>query len=164
MLEAAGYTVDTAEASGVSYDAVLRDVPEAVDRVGLLAVVAALVSPAAALDLEVVERLRVLGREVQADRFFAELVVQFVGDTDVRLAGMRAAVHGVHFGTIERLAHALKGAAAHLGGVRLVAACITLEDAAEAGVADAIASALAIVEREYAILRQALDDEVERCL
>ena len=162
VLEAAGYAVDTVEAAGVTYDVVLRGVAKPVERHGLLAMVAALESSAgAALDVETVERLHVLGRDVQADRFVAELVEQFVVDTGVRLVAMRDAVNVVDLDAVGRLAHALRGAAGQLGGRRLVAACVTLEDAVEAGAADEVGSALAVVEREYGILQLALAAEVE---
>lgn len=163
MLEGEGFEVDTKEAPGVLYDAVIRGVATPVDRDVLLAAVAALRSlPDGVLDLEIVEQLRLLGRDVDEVGFFPELVEQFVVDGDDRLAGVRAAASAVDFTTVSRLAHALKGAGGQLGGRRLADACTAMQEAAETGVPAAVDVAIADVGREYALLCAALTDEVAR--
>jgi CheY-like chemotaxis protein/HPt (histidine-containing phosphotransfer) domain-containing protein len=105
----------------------------------------------APVDLAMLRSLRAPAREGDAD-FVAEVIAIFLDDAPRRLAAIRDAVASGDIPGAGRSAHALKGAAGHLGAGELVRACERFEASARAGAAfdaaaaiEAIAAALARV-------------------
>jgi PAS domain S-box-containing protein len=108
-----------------------------------------------ALDLAVFDELSVLGDSAGED-FVADLVSQFVNDTEHRLAELREAVQLGDSVAIGRIAHSIEGSGGQLGGRRFGVACGRL---AAIAAGDSLAGAVANlddIEREYRELRNAL--------
>jgi PAS domain S-box-containing protein len=112
-------------------------------------------SDALVLDEAHLAELESLGPEVMAD-----LVPVFLSDTQERLAEVRAAVRGGDAAGQASAAHALRGSAANMGGVRVALACRRLEETGRAGqLADAPADLLRL-ETEVAAMVQAIETRV----
>lgn len=99
------------------------------------------------LDVDVVEGLRSLGAD-----FLARLVPVFVLAAPDRLADVRAAVEAGDAAVLADAAHALRGSAANLGGLRVAAVCARLEEAALIGDLQAAPADLAQLDRELAAM------------
>jgi HPt (histidine-containing phosphotransfer) domain-containing protein len=160
ILETAGHHVDTEPRPGADYDVVLRDIPKPVREDGVLRALTAR-GAAQQLDRSVLDELHRLGADVGDDGLVAGLVAQFDDDAGARLVALRDAVAAGDWTVVARVAHAVKGSAAQLGGVGLAAACVGLQRAAEADGAG-IGAALSAVEVAFARLREALQDELRR--
>jgi len=107
------------------------------------------------LDVAIIEELRV----VMGDNF-SLLVDTFVSDSALRITGIYEAVTAATPESIRRAAHGFKGSASNMGAVRLAALCNELEQMGLAGgsdgaaaLADDIAAAYAVVEKELTALR-----------
>jgi two-component system, sensor histidine kinase and response regulator len=83
------------------------------------------------MDREVVDELRLLG-EPTGDEFLADIVGQFVTDTELRLLDLRSAIEIDDAPVVARIAHGIKGSSDQLGGRRLALACSRLEGLATA--------------------------------
>jgi signal transduction histidine kinase/CheY-like chemotaxis protein/HPt (histidine-containing phosphotransfer) domain-containing protein len=88
-----------------------------------------------------------------------EIIGQFVADTAVRLGDMEAAVGRNNLAQVAKLAHSLKSSSSYVGADQLRALCARLEDesrsTADAGL---VASTIAELHQEYAIVTQELKD------
>jgi len=91
-------------------------------------------------------------REVMGGAF-ATLVETFIADGERRLDEVACASVD---DALRRSAHALKGASANLGAVRLAAACGVLESLARSGEREGRPAALARVQAEFTVARDAL--------
>jgi two-component system sensor histidine kinase/response regulator len=100
------------------------------------------------LDLVVFGELRALG-DFQKGDFLADLVGQFVSDTEPRLAELREALAVGHAATVGRIAHSIEGSGGQLGGRRFALSCSRLQAAAEAGQLAGDETDLDEVETEY---------------
>ncbi|MDX6539293.1 MAG: two-component system, sensor histidine kinase and response regulator [Gaiellales bacterium] len=82
------------------------------------------------LDAAIVEQLQMLA-EAGSSGLLARLQAAFARDTPARLAALRNAIATGDRDAIAFNAHTLKGSAANLGAIRIVAACKAIEDASE---------------------------------
>jgi CheY-like chemotaxis protein/HPt (histidine-containing phosphotransfer) domain-containing protein len=86
-----------------------------------------------------------------------ELIETFLENTPHLLATARAAIAGGSAADLLRAAHTLKGSCSNFGAQRLGAACARLEECAERNDTAEAGGLLAEVEREFAIVRSALE-------
>jgi PAS domain S-box-containing protein len=84
------------------------------------------------VDPLVFDELRLLGKATDED-FLAQLVDQFVHDSELLLVELRTALDTGDAGAVGRLAHNIKGSSDQLGGRRLALSCSRLEEKAMAG-------------------------------
>jgi histidine phosphotransfer protein HptB len=82
------------------------------------------------LDPAIVEQLRMLASAGNSE-LLARLEVAFARDTPTRLAALRSAIANGDYDAVAFNAHTLKGSAANLGAIHVVAACKAIEGAAE---------------------------------
>jgi PAS domain S-box-containing protein len=107
------------------------------------------------LDLTVFEELRLLGEATDED-FLAELVDQFVHDTEALLTALRLAWTEGDGAAVTRTAHSIRGGSTQLGGRRLALSCSHLEEKAGTNhLSDGLAD-LHAVESDYQDLRRTL--------
>jgi HPt (histidine-containing phosphotransfer) domain-containing protein len=83
------------------------------------------------IDPAVFEELRELA-DTLADGFLADLLEQFMQETQPLLAELRHAVHDGDASAVRRVAHSIKGSSGQLGGLRLASSCARLEALAAA--------------------------------
>jgi HPt (histidine-containing phosphotransfer) domain-containing protein len=108
--------------------------------------------------------LQVLDRQAAIERFggdrqlLRELAEIFLEDQGALLQDLRAALAGRDRERTERLAHSLKGIAANLGGLRVEAAALEMEDAARTRGLEMAALAIEPLTREL----HRLVDELRR--
>jgi len=81
------------------------------------------------IDRSIFDELRLLGDATEQD-FLAELVGQFVSDTEPQLVELRRAMETFDAPAVARIAHSIKGSGDQLGGRRLAHACARLEEMA----------------------------------
>jgi two-component system, sensor histidine kinase and response regulator len=97
------------------------------------------------LDAATLERLRALNEEGEPD-FVVEVLTLFLADTTPRLVAMTEALASGDGRSLERTAHAVKGAAANIGAHRLRGACERLEAIGRDGrMAEAAAAVNAVI-------------------
>ena len=106
------------------------------------------------LDPEVVEQLRALSQAGNSD-LLAKLEASFARDTPVRLHALRAAVAGGDAEAVAFNAHTIKGSAANLGAVQVVAICRQIERPAGTRRGGIVEPLLAELERETALAQAA---------
>jgi len=83
------------------------------------------------MDRVVIDDLRLLG-EPTGDEFLADIVRQFVTDTELFLIELTSAIEIDDAPVVARIAHSIKGSSDQLGGRRLALACSRLERLATA--------------------------------
>ncbi|HXZ12719.1 MAG TPA: PAS domain S-box protein [Candidatus Sulfotelmatobacter sp.] len=94
---------------------------------------------------------------VDGDRALVQEIARLFEEESPKLiTGIRAALEKQDAGALERLAHTLKGASANLGGHGTSRAALELEQSARAGDLVRAGDILEILEREIALLHQAL--------
>lgn len=113
---------------------------------------------AGAVDAAVIAELRSLGADVGPD-FLADLVRQFVRDTDTRLDQLHRALQAGDVASAGTITHGLKGSSATVGGRRLAQSCASLERAVLDGTV-AGRGYLRQVVGDYEELRRALAREL----
>lgn len=86
-----------------------------------------------------------------------ELITLFLRDTPERLEALRQAHASADEASAARAAHSIKGSAGSLGALELQAHASAAEAAARRGDAEAITSALAALDHEFALVRQQLE-------
>jgi PAS domain S-box-containing protein len=86
-----------------------------------------------------------------------ELIDTFLANTPHLLAAARAAITAGSCVELIRAAHTLKGSCSNFGAQRLGAACARLEAGAQRGIPADAAALLAEIEREFAVVRSALE-------
>jgi PAS domain S-box-containing protein len=84
------------------------------------------------IDEDLLAELRLLGERNDPD-FLADVVGQFVADTEPLIAELHVALISNHTTAIARIAHSVKGSSDQLGGRRLAASCSRLETMALTG-------------------------------
>ena len=104
------------------------------------------------IDPVVFDELRILGDAT--DRILAELVEQFVHDTEPLLVELRDALEVGDALAVGRIAHSIKGSSGQLGGRRLALSCGRLERKAAAGSLAEGQDDLLEVEIDYEELRR----------
>ena len=103
------------------------------------------------LEAAVIEELATFGEE-----FLAQLVDQFLRETDVLFAELRTAREiGDHL-AVGSIAHSLKGSSSQIGGRRLASSCDELEEKSTCEGASTCERDLHDVEKRYEELRRAL--------
>jgi two-component system sensor histidine kinase/response regulator len=100
------------------------------------------------IDPLVFEELRLLGQATDED-FLAQLVDQFVHDTEPLLVELRTALESADGPAVVRIAHVIKGSGDQLGGRRLALSCSRLEEKAATGCLSAGSADLQEVEFDY---------------
>jgi CheY-like chemotaxis protein len=100
------------------------------------------------IDTEVVDELRILGEAADKD-FLAELVAEFVRDTQPLLAQLAQAIESGDAQEAGHIAHGLKGSCIQLGGRRLALACDRLETKVTSGHVRGAETELHAVEVDY---------------
>jgi HPt (histidine-containing phosphotransfer) domain-containing protein len=101
----------------------------------------------------------VLGNATEQD-FVAELVDQFVHDTELRLVELRNALEVEDAGAVARIAHSIKGSGGQLGGRRLALSCGRLERKAANGRLSEARIDLREVEFDFLELRGVLTQQL----
>ena len=100
------------------------------------------------IDRSIFDELRLLGDATEQD-FLAELVGQFVSDTEPQLVELRRAMETFDAPAVGRIAHSIKGSGDQLGGRRLAHACARLEEMASTDSLAEGATSLQEVEYNY---------------
>jgi PAS domain S-box-containing protein len=111
------------------------------------------------IDPAVIHELRVLGQAAEED-FLAELVDQFVEETEPLLAELGDALEAGDERAVSRIAHSIKGSSGQLGGRRLAQSCALLEGKATAGSLSEGSADLQEVTIDYRDLRRLLREEL----
>ncbi|HVC69403.1 MAG TPA: response regulator [Acidimicrobiales bacterium] len=111
------------------------------------------------IDRTAFDDLRLLGEQA-GEGFLADLVGQFVTDTELLLADLRLAMKIDDAPAVARMAHSIKGASDQLGGRRFALSCSRLERMATADSLVDCQDLLQELEHDYRDLRQALAREV----
>ena len=107
--------------------------------------------PESPVDASLVAELRALSDD---EDFLAELVSQFVADTDASVDQLRAALEAGDISAAATLAHSIKGSSGTVGGWRPALACGRLEARALSGHLIAARGELGEVANEYQELRR----------
>lgn len=110
---------------------------------------------AGVLDPEIVEQLRALERAGNPD-LLERLQGSFARDTEARMRALRAAVAAGDAGAVAFHVHALKGGAATLGAMEIVATCRQIEASMREESAQELEPLLAALERNAAEARAEL--------
>jgi CheY-like chemotaxis protein len=110
---------------------------------------------AGVLDPAIVEQLRMLARAGNPE-LLAMLQASFARDTPTRLAALRSAIAMGDGDAIAFHAHTLKGSAANLGALQIVAACTAIEGTAESTGPDRLERLLRALEAAAADAQAAL--------
>ena len=111
-----------------------------------------------AIDHAEFDELRLLAEATEHD-FVADLIDQFVEQTDLLLRDLREASSNGDASAVGHIAQSIKGSGAQLGGRRLAMSCDHLEETATTGGLSHSPDDLAQVERDYAELRDALTEQ-----
>ncbi|HXB56470.1 MAG TPA: response regulator [Vicinamibacteria bacterium] len=91
-----------------------------------------------------------------------EVIDTFLRIAPLRLAGLRKAGQKGDAPSLERLAHSFLGSCGNLGARQMAALCGRLEDLGRSGAAAGAPPLVTALESEYAVVRQALEDEKTR--
>jgi CheY-like chemotaxis protein/HPt (histidine-containing phosphotransfer) domain-containing protein len=110
---------------------------------------------AGVLDPEIVDQLRMLARSGSPE-LLDSVASSFARDTPVRVAALRTAIASADRDAIAFNAHTLKGSAANLGAIAIVAVCQELESALELAPADRLLQLLPALEQAAADAEAAL--------
>lgn len=117
-------------------------------------------SPARKPDLAVLDLNGALERIAGDQGLLREIAEIFLNDGPLLLRELQSALSGGDSQQIERTAHALKGIAANVGGLRVERAALAVEDAARGGHLELAQVAAQQLEREFAQLVDALRNTV----
>jgi two-component system, sensor histidine kinase and response regulator len=105
-----------------------------------------------ALDAAVLESLRQLNQAGQPD-IVHEVLTVFLADAPVRVAAIDEAIRSGEGQSLQRAAHALKGAAGSIGATSLQASCRELEEIGKAGTLDGAPDLGRRIHEEFARVR-----------
>ncbi|MEA2521158.1 MAG: two-component system, sensor histidine kinase and response regulator [Actinomycetota bacterium] len=111
------------------------------------------------VDQAVITELRALGGDDPRE-FLADIVAQFISDTDPLLVQLRAAFEQGDATGVRNVAHNIKGGCGQLGGRRLSSSCARLESASSSGELPNAAGDLLAVERDYEDLCRSLAQQL----
>jgi HPt (histidine-containing phosphotransfer) domain-containing protein len=103
------------------------------------------------LESAVIEELATFGED-----YLAQLVDQFIQETNSLLLELRAARENGDYAAVGRNAHSIKGSSSQIGGRRLARSCNELEEKATSEGVLLLADDLHDVENSYEQLRRAL--------
>jgi CheY-like chemotaxis protein/HPt (histidine-containing phosphotransfer) domain-containing protein len=115
--------------------------------------------PELTIDPAMLDELRVLGVAAERD-FLAELVDQFIQETEPLLVELGEALDQDDGAAVARIAHSIMGSSSQLGGRRLALSCGLLEGKATAGSLSGGRSDLDELTIEYHDLRRSLMQEL----
>jgi PAS domain S-box-containing protein len=115
--------------------------------------------PELTIDPAMLDELRVLGVAAERD-FLAELVDQFILETEPLLVELGEALEEADGEAVGRIAHSIMGSSAQLGGRRLALSCGLLEGKATAGSLSGGRADLDDVTIDYQDLRRSLIQEL----
>ncbi len=120
-------------------------------------------APAAAdaIDRAVLERLRTLA-QATAPALFAQVVDAFLADATAHIAALKDAAARHDRVSLERKAHALRGASLNIGATTMARVNRQLEAVDEAGGWEAVPSLLAQLESELQRVRAEIEPELDR--
>jgi PAS domain S-box-containing protein len=107
---------------------------------------------------ELIANMRKLAGNVNP-QLLIEVIDIFIKDAPARLEAMQSALAAGNAQAMEKAAHALKGACAYVGAMRMYDLCKNLEDRGRAGSMEGIESDLFELEQEYGRVRRALEIE-----
>jgi CheY-like chemotaxis protein len=111
------------------------------------------------LDQAIIDELRLLGAAAE-ENVLADLITQFVDDTQPLLVQLGAALEGGDARAVGRIAHSIKGISGQLGGRRVASSCRRLETRATSGSLSDGHDDLHDIEVDYEALCQALRDQL----
>ncbi|MHB8773217.1 MAG: response regulator [Syntrophales bacterium] len=95
---------------------------------------------------------------MMGDEDLARTILEcFLADIPDQIGSLRASLEAGDAAAAERQAHAIKGAAANIGGERLRQTALTVETAAGAGALPDARAGMAELERQFSLLREALN-------
>ncbi len=106
--------------------------------------------------LPVWDRLCMLDRMLGDEELAREILECFLADIPDQLGSLRKSLESGDASAAERQAHAIKGAAANVGGERLRQTALAIETAAGAGNLTAARAGIAELERQFFLLRETL--------
>jgi signal transduction histidine kinase/DNA-binding response OmpR family regulator len=109
------------------------------------------------IDLAMLERLRKLNRPGRENAMM-ELVACFLEDTPPRLAALRVAAANQETAQLKEVAHALRGAAEHMGAHEVGAVCSKIERLAQTGSAAGADELVDMLERAFERASAAFDE------
>jgi two-component system sensor histidine kinase/response regulator len=105
-----------------------------------------------ALDAAVLESLRQLNQAGQPD-IVREVLTVFLADAPIRVAAIDDAIRAGEGQSLQRAAHALKGASGSIGAVALQTCCRELEEIGKAGALDGAPELGRRIQEEFARVR-----------
>ena len=115
-----------------------------------------------AVDSRVLASLRDLDGD-GGDDLLDSLIGTFLENTPLVLSEAQSALATQSAAQLERAAHTLKGSCSNFGAQRMQAACLLLEQAAHKGSLNQASEMIASIEREFASVRIALQNERTPC-
>ncbi len=113
--------------------------------------------PGCPLDLEVIQELKMLGRQ-SGGQFFSKSLDKFLKNSEKYLSGMKEAIDA---GDLEKLrfnAHTFKGSSGFMGASRLSTLCLEMEKMARAGNTEGADELLGQMIEEFRKVSQALEE------
>ncbi len=114
------------------------------------------------IDQSVLASLRQLERDTDED-LLGELIELFFEDAPARLKCLRGALAQGDANGFMRAAHSLKGSSGNLGARGMAALCADLEQRARSGTLDGVEAIVATLEKEFELVRRALEQERRAC-
>ena len=112
----------------------------------------------AALDLQHLAEIRDMPG-MKGGSLLTEFVALFLREEPARFAELTRLAAARDYGELQRLAHASAGSCAMLGALAMQHAALTVQGAAQANAADAVAAALVKLDQEWARLQAALREQ-----
>ena len=109
------------------------------------------------MDLSLLENLRELQGDGEPD-ILNELIDLFLSDVPLQLADLKEAAEAGESHSVERIAHTLKGSAAHMGALRMKALLAELEEVGRSEELGTAPERISRVEEEFGRVRAALED------
>ena len=110
------------------------------------------------IDQGVLASLRELEQDADED-LLGELIELFFEDAPARLHCLRGAMAQADANAFMRAAHSLKGSASNLGARGMAVLCSDLEQRAGSGSLDGVEATVAALEKEFELVRHALEQE-----
>lgn len=107
------------------------------------------------LNPDAIEALRSVSPD-DGGAFLTELIDIFLQDTPLRLKELATATAAGDTVTATRAAHSIKGSAGNFGAAGLSRVALEMETAAKAGRLDEVAAKQAVIEQQFALVRDAL--------
>ena len=112
------------------------------------------------LDVSVAADIRALGGPGEPD-VFSEVARLFLADVPIHLSALGAAIAADEKESVQKIAHRLRGGALEIGAVRMAPVGAAIERAACAGWLEDAAAQADSLSREFALVRQELEQMIE---